>query len=322
VTIDKSMFRVRVQKKEHLSEDIISLILTSLDGDSLPPFSAGAHIDVALPNGMVRQYSLAKIASEPMAYEIAILRDSSSRGGSESAHRDIKEGSQLLIGAPRNHFPLINSARSLLFAGGIGITPIMAMAAELEGRWADFELHYCARSPERAAYMNYLQASGYKSRVHFHYDDGHAEQRLDVLTVLGRGDPGTHLYACGPKGFIDFIVESARSRGWAQDNIHVEHFSGQIVSSSDDRTFVLCLSRSGITVPVPAGQSAAQALLDHGLEIPLSCEQGVCGSCLLRVLEGTPDHRDVFLSDSEKAENNCFTPCCSRAKTASLLIDL
>lgn len=317
-----SLFAVRVRQKIELATDIVSLILVPEDGRTLPPHAAGAHIDLQLPNGMLRQYSLCRAHTGGQDYEIAILRDPAGRGGSACAHRDVEVGSRLLAGVPRNLFPLVPAARSVLLAGGIGITPILAMAEELHRQGGDFEMHYCARSPERAAYRDELCRAAFAGRVHLYFDDAPAAPRFDAARVLGAPAADRHLYVCGPEGFIRHVVQVATDLGWDPACIHFEHFSGAAAPAPDDGAFELRLARRGISVPVPAGVSAAQALLDHGIEIALSCEQGVCGACVLPVLEGTPEHRDVFLSAAEKAANRCFTPCCSRAATAHLLIDL
>ncbi|MCA0187589.1 MAG: PDR/VanB family oxidoreductase [Proteobacteria bacterium] len=316
------LFAVRVRQKIELATDIVSLILMPEDGRILPPYTAGAHIDVQLPNGMLRQYSLCRAHADGQAYEIAILRDPEGRGGSACAHRDVQVGSRLLVGAPRNLFPLVPAARSVLLAGGIGITPILAMAEELHRQGRAFEMHYCARSPGRAAYRDTLGSAAFARQVHFHFDDAPAALRFDAARALGAPAVDRHLYVCGPEGFIRHVVQVAADLGWDPACIHFEYFSGAAAPTPDDGAFELRLVRSGLSVPVPAGVSAAQALLDHGIEIALSCEQGVCGACVLPVLEGIPEHRDVFLSAAEKAANRCFTPCCSRALTPRLLIDL
>lgn len=317
-----SMFAVRVHQKIELAVDIVSLILVPEDGRILPPHAAGAHIDLQLPNGMLRQYSLCRAYAGGQDLEIAILRDPAGRGGSACAHRDVEVGSRLLVGAPRNLFPLVPATRSVLLAGGIGITPILAMAEELHGKGREFELHYCARSADRAAYRDELGRAAFAERVRLHFDDAPASPRFDAARALGAPAADRHLYVCGPEGFIRHVLQVAADLGWDPACIHFEHFSGAAAPAPDDGTFELRLARRGLSVIVPAGVSAAQALLDHGIEIALSCEQGVCGACVLPVLGGIPEHRDVFLSAAEKAANRCFTPCCSRAATPHLLIDL
>jgi vanillate O-demethylase ferredoxin subunit len=315
-------FDVRVARKTCEAEAICSYELVTLDGTPLPPFEAGAHIDVHLSGSLVRQYSLCNPPGETHRYLIGVLRDAGSRGGSQAMHDHIDTGSTLTISAPKNHFPLVEARRTLLFAGGIGITPILAMAEALASRGAAFEMHYSARSPERAAFKERLATPHLAGQVHFHYDSGDAAQKLDLARLLARPDAGTHLYVCGPQGFIDHVLGAARAHGWPQAQLHVEYFSAAAVDTSGDRAFEVKLASSGRVVTVPAGTSVLKALAAQGVEIAYSCEEGVCGTCLTRVLEGVPEHRDMYLTEEEQAANDQFTPCCSRAKTAVLVLDL
>ncbi|MCZ4303463.1 PDR/VanB family oxidoreductase [Zoogloeaceae bacterium G21618-S1] len=313
---------VRVARRTQLAEDIIGLSLAPVADTPLPPVTAGAHIDLTLPNGLVRQYSLASTDLRE-GYQIGILLDPTSRGGSASAHRDIAVGDTIRISAPRNHFPLVEGARqSLLFAGGIGITPMISMADTLDATGADFTLHYCVRSAGRAAFRERLRQAPYATKTHFHIDDRADSPPLDARAALAHPTADTHLYVCGPNGFLDHIISTARDMGWAETNIHFERFSAPPTTAVDDGSFELALAKSARTVHVNAGQSAAQALFAAGIALPMSCEQGLCGTCLTTVLDGEPDHRDMFLTDAEKAANTCFTPCCSRARSARLVIDL
>jgi vanillate O-demethylase ferredoxin subunit len=292
------------------------------DGAALPPFEAGAHIDVHLPNGLVRQYSLCNAPGETQRYLIAVLRDAGSRGGSQAMHDAVDVGALLAISEPKNHFPLVDAGRTLLLAGGIGVTPILAMAETLAARGAAFEMHYCARSPERAAFRERIGAASFAGQVHFHYDSGDAAQLLDLAALLAAPAPGTHLYVCGPQGFIDHVLGSAKALGWPAAQLHVEYFGAAPLDTSGDGPFEVKLASSGKVVTVPAGQSVIKALAAQGVEIPYSCEEGVCGTCLTRVLDGVPDHRDLYLTDEERAANDQFTPCCSRARTPLLVLDL
>jgi vanillate O-demethylase ferredoxin subunit len=317
-----STFNVRVARKSREAESICSYELVRLDGAALPPFGAGAHIDVHLPNGLVRQYSLCNAPGETHRYLIGVLRDAASRGGSQSMHDDVDAGTVLTISAPKNHFPLVAAKRTLLLAGGIGVTPILAMAETLAGAGAEFEMHYCARSPERAAFTERIETSRFADRVHLHYDSGAADQRLDLAALLAAPAPDTHVYVCGPQGFIDHVLDSARARGWPAAQLHVEYFGAAAVDTGGDRPFDVQLASSGTVVTVPAGRTALEVLAEAGVDIPYSCEEGVCGTCLTRVLAGEPDHRDLYLTDEEHAANDQFTPCCSRARTPLLVLDL
>ena len=313
---------VKVLRRTQEAEGIVAFELARPDGAALPAFSAGSHIDVQLPGGVTRQYSLCNDAAEQHRYRIAVLRDPASRGGSNAMHDTVKEGGTLTISEPRNHFPLVHAGKTLLFAGGIGVTPLLCMAQRLAAIGADFEMHYSTRSPERTAFRQEIAGSPFAARVQFHHDDGEAAQKLDLARVLGQPAPGTHLYVCGPTGYIDFVVNTAKGLGWPAEQIHLEYFGAAAQDTSGDRAFQVKVASSGATYEVPAGETVVQALGKHGIEIMVSCEQGVCGTCITRVLEGECDHRDMYFTDEEKAKNDQFTPCCSRAKSPLLVLDL
>jgi vanillate O-demethylase ferredoxin subunit len=313
---------VKVLRKQQEALDIASFELARPDGSALPGFSAGSHIDVQLPGGLTRQYSLCNDAAEQHRYRIAVLRDPGSRGGSVAMHDALKEGDTLLISEPRNHFPLVHAQRTLLFAGGIGVTPLLSMAQRLATSGADFTLHYCTRSAGRTAFRDEIAASAYAQRVQFHFDDGDAAQKLQLKAELAQVDAGTHLYVCGPTGFIDWVVQAAKDLGWPQENVHLEYFGAAAQDTTGDRAFQVKIASSGASYEVPADKTVVQALQAHGIEILVSCEQGVCGTCITRVLQGECDHRDLYFTDDEKAKNDQFTPCCSRAKSAVLVLDL
>ena len=318
------MMKVVVTRKRQEAQGIFSFELASEDGHALPAFSAGSHIDVHVPGGPVRQYSLCNDPTETHRYLIAVLRDPASRGGSDGMHDRVQEGDTLEISAPRNHFSLAHEARrSLLLAGGIGVTPIVCMAERLAVLGADFEMHYAARSRERTAFVDRIQASGFANRVNFHFDDRDPSQKLDLATVLSKSDVGTHLYVCGPKGFMDAVLSTARAQGWDEAQLHWEFFAGvDAAPRVDDGSFEVQLASSGRVITIAPDETVVQALSNAGVEIMVSCEQGVCGTCLTRVLDGTPDHRDCYLTPEEQAANDQFTPCCSRSKSVRLVLDL
>ncbi|MDT3670987.1 MAG: PDR/VanB family oxidoreductase [Aromatoleum sp.] len=318
----ETQLKVRIARKSVEALDIISLELAPIDGEHLPAFSAGSHIDVEIRPGLVRQYSLCNDPTETHRYQIGVLRDPASRGGSVALHDELAEGQVITISAPRNHFPLVHAKRSLLLAGGIGVTPILCMAERLAQSEADFEMHYCARSQDRAAFVDRVRQSGFAEHVRMHYDDGEAGQKLDLPAVLDAAGADAHLYVCGPGGFIEFVTQTAQARGWEGDRIHFEYFAGQKVDTSCDQAFDVKLASSGRIVNVPATKTVVGALRDAGVEVEVSCEQGICGTCLTRVLDGEPDHRDNFFTDEEKAANDQFLPCCSRAKSKLLVLDL
>lgn len=317
------VLQVRVAAKRLEAEGIASFELVSAGGAPLPAFSAGSHVDVQLPGGLTRQYSLCNPPGEDHRYLIAVLREPAGRGGSAAMHDAVHEGSVLTISAPRNHFPLAHDAtRHLLLAGGIGITPILCMAERLAVIGADFELHYCTRSRARCAFAGRIEASAFAARCRFHHDDGDAAQQLDLGALLAGADAGTHLYVCGPKGFMDAVLGAARAAGWPEARLHYEFFGAKLEAHDADAAFDVKIASSGRVINVPRERSVTQALEAAGVVVPTSCEQGVCGTCLTRVLEGEPDHRDLYLTPDEQAANDQFTPCCSRSKTPLLVLDL
>ena len=317
-----STIEVRVASKHNEADGICSYELVPTGGGALPAFEAGAHVDVHLPGKLVRQYSLCNPPTENHRYQIGVLRDAGSRGGSEAMHDHIDVGSVLTISAPKNHFPLVEAKRTLLLAGGIGVTPILAMAETLASKGAAFEMHYCARSPDKAAFKKRLGESHLCDLVHFHYDSGDAAQQLDMAALLANPQPDTHLYVCGPQGFIEYVLGTAKAQGWPASQLHVEYFSAAAVDTTGDQPFDVKLASSGKVFTVPPGTTVIKVLAEAGVEIPYSCEEGVCGTCLTRVIEGVPDHRDMYLTEEEQAANDQFTPCCSRSKTKVLVLDL
>jgi vanillate O-demethylase ferredoxin subunit len=317
-----SELKVRVAARTIEAEGVCGFELLPLEGEVLPAFEAGAHIDIHLGGGMVRQYSLCNAPHERHRYQVGVLREPASRGGSAAMHDEVRAGDIITISVPKNHFPLAPAGRSVLFAGGIGITPILAMAEALCTTGNRFELHYSARSPERAAFRARIVAAPFADSAHFHYDSGAAGQQLDLAKVLGTPDAGTHIYVCGPGGYIDHVLGVAATLGWPPAQLHREYFSAAPIDASGDAAFDVKLAGSGQVVTIPAGRTVVAVLAEHGIDIPVSCEQGVCGTCLTRVLDGLPDHRDVYLTDEERAANDQFTPCCSRAKGTMLVLDL
>lgn len=321
------MLTVRVKRKtvEAVGISTLELVGAEADGEPLPAFSAGSHIDVHLPNGLVRQYSLCSAPADASRYLIGVLRDERSRGGSAAVHEQVQEGDVLRVSPPRNHFALAPEATEHLLLGrGIGVTPLLAMAEQLDCDGASFALHYCARSPERAAFRSRLGASAFADRVHFHFDDGDEGQKLALAGLLGDrlSTAGTHLYVCGPQGFMDAVIACAQQLGWPGDRLHTERFGAAPAAQGADTAFDVRIASTGQVIPVRADQCVTDALAAHGVRIETSCEQGVCGTCLTRVIEGVPDHHDHYLSAQERLANDQFLPCCSRARTAMLVLDL
>lgn len=320
--MNTSQRTVRIARKTVEAIDICSFELVDPEGQALPPFSAGSHIDVHLPGGLVRQYSLANDPRDTHRYLIAVLRDANSRGGSTGMHA-LQPGATIGISDPKNHFALAHSARhSILIAGGIGITPILCMAERLAQIGAPFELHYCTRSAERTAFAERIRGSAFADQARLHHDDGAPEQKFDATAAIGAPREDVHLYVCGPTGFMDWVLSSARELGWPEDRLHREYFAGAAATSADDGAFEVQLASSGAVIRVAPDQTVVAALAAAGVQVPVSCEQGVCGTCLTRVIDGVPDHRDMYLTDAERSRGDQFTPCCSRAKSPRLVLDL
>ena len=259
--MDASDLSVRVTRKSIEAVDICTFELIHGEGKSLPAFSAGSHIDVHMPNGVTRQYSLCNDPSEGHRYLIGVLRDPDSRGGSRTMHETVAEGDTLRISAPKNHFPLAHEAtHSVLLAGGIGVTPILCMAERLAMTAASFEMHYCTRSRERTAFHGRIASSAFASRVQFHFDDGPPDQKLELQSLVAAPRPGVHLYVCGPKGFMDAVLNAARAGGWPAAQLHYEFFSAGPHTSADDAGFEVKVASSGKIVRVAKDQTVVKAL--------------------------------------------------------------
>lgn len=320
---DAGILRAVVADKRAETRDICAIGLRGNIGSPLPSFQAGAHIDVHLPGGFVRQYSLCNAPTDRDRYVLGVLHNPSSRGGSRAVHESVKPGDTLAISAPKNHFPLVaEAAHSILIAAGIGITPILSMAEHLCAIGASFDLHYSARSRDTAAFLKYMEASPFASKIRLHLSGGLNESRMNVRALLATPRSGWHLYVCGPRGFMDVVLGAARLAGWPAAQLHQEHFSAGTAQPAAGGCFEVMLARDGRIVQVGANESVVRALAAAGVSIATSCEQGVCGTCLTRVLEGEPEHHDLFLSPEEQARNDQFLPCCSRSRTARLTIDL
>ncbi|MHA4871782.1 PDR/VanB family oxidoreductase [Duganella sp. PWIR1] len=296
------------------------LELAAADGSPLPAYEAGAHVDVTLGNGLVRQYSLCCRAPSGV-YRLGVKREPMSRGGSAWLHEAAQVGTRLVMGQPRNAFELTPSAgHYLLFAGGIGITPILSMAYALLRRRASFELAYFVRDADGIAFKDELLAGALAPHVCIHAGLN-AEQVAATLAVSVAAAPeATQVYVCGPGPFMAAVTAAGVQRFGAAA-VHQESF-GPPAASSSAASFVLRLARSQRELTVADGRSALACLQDAGVDIDCSCEVGVCGTCRTVVLEGVPDHQDAFLSAQERQANDCFMPCVSRARTAALVLDL
>lgn len=322
---DKSdrLLDLRVSQVWRETADIIGIELVDPSGAALPRFEAGAHLDVFTPAGVVRQYSLFNDPAEQHRYCLAVLLEPKGRGGSRSLHERVRDSDVLRVSCPRNKFPLVkHSGPSVLLAGGIGITPILSMAHTLLRSRREFELHYCTRSIERTAFYSQVSAPDLRDRVHLHLDDGPLQQKADLSKLLSEASVDSHLYYCGPDGFMQAVTSAGRGAGWSPDRMHCEYFGSVQAKGQGEKPFIIRLAGRGLEVPIGADETVVQALGARGIFLPTSCEQGFCGSCVTRILSGIPDHRDSVLTDAEKAANDCFTPCCSRAHSDVLVLDL
>jgi phthalate 4,5-dioxygenase reductase component len=304
----------RVARAERIAEDIHLFELRDLAGADLPGFSAGAHVSLQVPNGLIRKYSLCNNPAERDRYVIAVKREAPGRGGSESLIRDVAEGSEVPVSAPVNNFALTRSSGYLFIAGGIGITPIMAMIRQLATTGVRFKLYYCARTPAATAFREELSVPELRGKVTIHHDGGDLAKALDLWPIVEK--PQGHLYCCGPRGLMQSVRDMTGH--WSPSAVHFEAFT-DAEPKPDDKPITVRLARSGETVQVPAGTTILEALRDHGLDVPSSCESGTCGTCRTRLIAGEADHRDLVLAEDERATN--IMVCVSRARSRELVID-
>lgn len=317
---DARTLSMRVASITLVAQTIRAVALVSADGSSLPPFSAGAHINLKLPGDLSRSYSLTNGPETTDRYTIAVNRDPASRGGSAYVAEQLKVGDVLPVDPPHNTFPLVEDAeQSAFFAGGIGVTPIIAMIRKLEALGKPWKLFYAARNRASAAFLVELEAldAVEPGRVHFHFDD--EAGKVMPLLKLAVGIPKlAHVYCCGPSRMIETFKASA---GWRpQDNVHVEHFAGTNARPTTD--FTVVLKRQGREFFVKAGESIMDVLEANEIPVAHSCREGVCGTCETVVLEGECDHKDNVLSSREKDSNKLIMICCSGAKSGRLVLDL
>jgi ferredoxin-NADP reductase len=318
-----SRLSLRISSVTREADDIVSIELARADGSPLPSFTAGAHIDVHLDNGLVRQYSLCNAPSERHRYVIAVLKEAAGRGGSDAMHR-LKAGDEVAISGPRNNFPLAGREADfhLMLAGGIGITPMMAMIAELRARKADFRLHYCTRNKGKTAFLRRLQPLIKQGKVVLHHDNGDPSRGLDIAAMLAQSVPGHHVYVCGPAGFM--AVAKASVGAWPPHAVHFEHFSAVVLTEEeaawDKVPFKIMVKKTGELLDVPTNCSIVKVLREHGIEVETSCEEGYCGTCITRYVEGEPVHRDTVLSAGER--KSYVMICRARAKSPVLVLDV
>lgn len=314
------LFDVVLQHRHVEGGTIAVLELASATQTALPSIEAGAHIDVHLPNGLIRQYSLCQDPQQAGIFRLGILRDPESRGGSTCAFDQLTPGMHLQVSAPRNLFPLVDAAHTVLIGGGIGITPLITMAYALLAKSQSFELHYCGSSRERCAFVEEIEQGPLAAYSTLHFKADGANHRQHLTEHFSKLSSDSHIYTCGPNGFMDWVIALAKSNQFSEQNIHKEYFNVETDVTGD--SFEVVAQRSNKIIQVAADESLIDALAREGIKIEKSCEQGVCGTCLCDVLEGEPDHRDVYLTDEEKAENEQILVCCSRSKSPRLVLDI
>ncbi|MGH8812599.1 MAG: PDR/VanB family oxidoreductase [Advenella sp.] len=316
------IIRTKIRQIRLESEETASFELLPINGQDMPSFTPGAHIDIHFPNGMRRSYSLVNDCAERRHYKIAVKKEAESRGGSKWMHDSARVGMTLDISHPSNDFELAETAsHTILIAGGIGITPIMPMIARLVELGLSWELHYSARSIAHMAFRDELQvlATSGNSAINLYVDNITESERLDIDTISKTAASNAHLYCCGPSGMIEAFVAATQNR--EPETVHYERFVSAQAAATDGG-FEVKLARDGRTLRVSEGKSILDTLLDAGLDVPYACTQGICGSCETTVLDGTPDHRDECLSDQQRATNKSIIICCSGSHSKTLTLDL
>ena len=304
------MMALRVTRNAKIADGIHLLEFRDAGGKPLPEFSAGAHITIRVPNGALRKYSLCNDPAERDRYAIAVKREANGRGGSTNLIDGVKAGDELMVAAPINDFELPQRAQDFLFiAGGIGITPIMAMIRQVQAEKKRFRLFYCTRSPETTAFRGELSAPEFKDKVTIHYDQGDPARSLDLRPILAERKNREHLYCCGPRPLMEAVRNMTGH--WSSAAVHFEAFSDAETHKPNDKPFKVKLARSGEVIDVPVTKTILEALRDHGLDVPSSCETGTCGTCRTKLLAGEADHRDLVLAEHERGDNIMI--CVSRA---------
>lgn len=302
---------------------IRAVTLARLDGDALPTWNAGSHIDLCLPSGDTRSYSLITTSAgegseKPRTYRIGVRLESASTGGSVFVH-GLKVGDRVTASPPKNNFPFdAGDGAVVLLAGGIGITPIISMAAELSARARPFRLIYAGRTQSELAFLPELRAS-FGSQLELHEDDRAGV--LDIAALMRAIEDGSPLYVCGPLSMIDAAIANARMLGWPDGHLRFEIFTRPVVDPGD-AGFEVVLAKSGKRFRVPADKTILESLIAQGEDHPHDCKLGDCGVCQVGVIDGIPDHRDYYLSDKERASNKLMQVCVSRSKTPTLVLDL
>ncbi len=322
MTSEASRLPLRVHSSTWEAEGVVSFELRDPGGAALPPFTAGAHLDLHLRNGMLRSYSLVNSQDERHRYVIAVQKDRKSRGGSTWVHDRLRVGDMIEISGPRNNFPLAeDAAHSLFIAGGIGVTPLYCMVQRLHALGRPLELYYCVRTRAEAAFRAALETLGAagKARIVFNFDGEPGFKLLDIAGVVASAAPGTQLYCCGPLPMLAAFEEATNAL--ERERVHVEYFTPKEAPAAAGG-FTVVAAKTGRSFVIPPGKTILETLTDAGLQLACSCLEGVCGTCETRVLEGVPDHRDVVLTEAERVANKTMMICCSGCKGDRLVLDL
>jgi len=314
---------IRVARVVRHTEEVNSYVLQRIDGLPLPACEAGSHVDVYLPGGLVRSYSLCgDPTTTTESYEIAVKREDTGRGGSRAMHMWVREGEILRIGTPRNHFRLAHDApHHLLLAGGIGVTPLVSMAHALHALGATFTLAVFARSAQHLALGRVLDHAPWRDNVQVHFDN--VPSPTSPAAVVGRAPAGSHAYFCGPEGFMAHVRNACQD--WPAERVHFEYFSAPVktaeaVAPDAAGAFEIVLARRQQRLQVAPGKSIAHVLQGAGIAVDTVCEQGICGSCLTPYIDGTPDHQDTCMTDAERATHVAI--CCARSHSPTLTLDI
>jgi vanillate O-demethylase ferredoxin subunit len=311
---------VVVAKKNLEASNLLSFELVDPEGSELPAFSAGSHIDVTLPGGLVRQYSLCNSETDRHRYIIGVWKDPNSRGGSTLMHNGVMEGDVLQVGLPRNRFRVPRHIkRALLFARGVGVTPILSIADHLKAHDIPFAFHYLNALGSPGAFRTLIEGSAFAENTSFYLESN--GESLDPKKLLADQPEETQLFICGVDWWIDPIVAVAKNNGWSDERIHIERFTAKASAPLLDKVFDVKIASTGAVFKIPGDKSVTALLEEKGVIVPTSCEQGLCGSCKVKILEGEADHRDKRLSDAQRAEGY-FLACVSRAKGDLLVLDL
>jgi ferredoxin-NADP reductase len=317
-TAEEVDLRLRVDRRHTGAEGVAVLDLVDPSGAELPAWTPGAHVDLLLPEGLVRQYSLCGDPTDRATWRVAVLREPESRGGSAHVHEKLLEGDEVAVRGPRNHFELVPAQAYLFIAGGIGITPILPMMRRAEADGVPWELHYGGRSRRSMAFLEALEdATGGRITLHPQDEVG----LIDLDRILGTPRPGTLVYCCGPEPLLNAVEQ--RCATWPEEALHIERFAPKDVGEPVlAGAFEVELSLSGMTLTVPPDKSVLQVVEEAGISVLSSCQEGTCGTCETPVLAGEVDHRDSLLNPAEQAANDTMFICVSRAACPKLVLEL